>query len=85
LTVSIIRSEDLLHLTFDFINIRINIATSQPPTLKRIDEGKPAFVIVNFPPQHVGEQAFFVNDDGNFPLGKKDPEYVPPPLLPQTV
>ena len=68
LSVSIIRPEDLLYLTFDFINMKLNIATTEPPTLKFIDESKQAFVIVNFPPQHIGEQAFFVNDDAHFPL-----------------
>ena len=68
LSVSVIRPEDLLYLTFDFINVKLNIATTEPPTLKLIDGSKQAFVIVNFPPQHIGEQAFFVNDDAHFPL-----------------
>ena len=48
--------------------MKLNIAINEPPTLKFIDESKQAYVIVNFPPQHISEQAFFVNDDKHFPL-----------------
>ena len=54
---SVLRADDLLDLHFEFLNLRLE-AGEPSPALVRIDAAADAFVIVTFPPQHVGEEAF---------------------------
>ena len=56
-TVSVVRPDDLLHLKFEFRNLTLQIPTGQPPLLVRT-AGTPAQLVVYFPPQHIGEEAF---------------------------
>jgi hypothetical protein len=75
LTVSVIRPEDLLHLTYNFINLTVRTKRSPPGRyLRRINVKKPAFIIVNFPPQYIAEEAFFIND-ATYPLNPGDPDF----------
>jgi len=53
--VEVTRPKDLLHLQFEFVNLKAKAITTSAPVLKRIAAG-PAFIIVRFPPQHVAEQ-----------------------------
>jgi hypothetical protein len=54
---SVLRADDLLDLHFEFLNLRLE-ASEPGPALVRVDAAADAFVIVTFPPQHVGEEAF---------------------------
>jgi hypothetical protein len=56
-TVPVTRAEDLLSLQFRFINLGLQAAADKSITLARLKAGDPAFLIVEFPPQHVGEEA----------------------------
>lgn len=56
--LSVVRPEDLLVLKFEFRNLNLQVAPNQPPRLVRTPN-QPAQLIVNFPPQHIAEQAFY--------------------------
>jgi hypothetical protein len=74
LVLSVVRPQDLLALTFRFLNLRLQAQTGKPAVLVRIDATKPAYVIVEFPPQHVAEEALF-EADASYPVSR-------PPLPP---
>lgn len=63
LAVSVVRPEDLLVLKFEFRNLNLQIGQGQPPKLIPATGGQgrpgPPVLVVNFPPQHVAEQAFY--------------------------
>jgi len=56
LTISVLRTCDLLNLDFSFMNLELD-PDAEITQLRRI-RAAPAFLIVNFPPQHLSEQAF---------------------------
>jgi hypothetical protein len=78
--VSVLRPKDLLALRFEFVNFTLQAGGGQAPRLVRTDPNQ-AFVIVHFPPQNIGEQAFFQVADG-FPTNESSSEY---PLSPGLV
>src|SRR5262245_56943101 len=63
LTISLLRADDLVALRFQFVNLIIDSSQSSP-ALVRSDRGKPGFVIVEFPPQHIAETAFLQTGPG---------------------
>ncbi len=71
LAVSVVRPEDLLVLKFEFRNLNLEIGKGQPPKLVPATGGqgrpRPPALVVNFPPQHVGEQTFFETEEKNNP------------------
>jgi hypothetical protein len=70
----LVRPDDLLDLSFEFHNLRY-----QGNTIVRKDHGKPAWIIVKFPPQHIAEEAFF-KPNTKFPVtDTNDPNYKYPP------
>lgn len=54
---SVVRADDLLALSFRFVNLRFDQAGTVPQ-LVRITAGQPAFIVVGLPPQHFVEQVF---------------------------
>lgn len=71
--VSVVRPKDLLTLNFEFFNFNLKADEGQPVCLRRIDKNKPAYIVAEFPPQNIAEEAFFRVDE-NIPV--KLPEYV---------
>jgi hypothetical protein len=63
LTLSLLRPDDLLSLRFEFVNLTLDTAKA-PPVLVRIKAGQPTFIIVEFAPQHIAEQAFLEDNNG---------------------
>jgi hypothetical protein len=59
LVVSVLRTDDLLALQFEFVNLHLDTSSSQEARLVRTRAGQPVFITVHFPPQHIAEQAFF--------------------------
>ena len=59
----ILRADDFLLLDFEFFNLRVSTPTPGKPVLTVVDRGKPAFVVVVFPPQNIAEQAFWLAAD----------------------
>ncbi len=55
--ITVIRPEDLLVLTFEFVNITLN------RTAGTFQAGSGANIIVHFQPQHIAERAFFTADN----------------------
>ena len=73
-TVSVLRPEDMLSLDFKFINVRIS-----GKQLLAFNKNLPAYMVVEFPPQNIAEEAFFevdkTNNKDNFPItNDKDPD-----------
>lgn len=56
--LTVVRPDDLLHLDFDFINLTLVTGGGQAARLVRRVATDPAFIVVHFPPQAMGEQAF---------------------------
>src|SRR5262245_1942458 len=82
--VTVVRPADLLVLTFSFANLQFKSGSSQPALLQRRVANRPAFVTVEFPSQHLVEQAFFEIATG-IPVttpppraDDSDPDHVPP-------
>jgi hypothetical protein len=67
LRVPVVRPDDLLYFELELVNLRVQ--DGAPPHLVRIDEAKPAHLVVHFPPQHIAEQAFFEVAAG-YPVAK---------------
>lgn len=69
--VEVLRPEDMLQLDFKFINLKI-----QDGKLVLDNSEKPAYIVVGFPPQNIAEEAFFEEDNDNFPIiDDEDPDY----------
>jgi hypothetical protein len=60
LSFSVIRVEDMLYLEFEFYNAKTVVAGGQTHVAV-IDPGKPAYLVVVFPPQHHGEESVSFN------------------------
>jgi hypothetical protein len=79
--VTVIRPDDLLCLTFEFINIKLQAGgTAGAMQLVRQATDKPAYIIVKFPPQNIVEQAFWEASDSQHPKPILPP--LPPPIPP---
>lgn len=66
-SISVIRPDDLLKLDFTFINLNLNYRTV-PPQLEHIDRNVETFIIIEFPPQHIAEEAFVIKEGENLVL-----------------
>ena len=55
----VLRSEDLLTLRFEARNLRLDSKDPKHPALVVEKPGKPAYLIVTFPPQSIVEKAYF--------------------------
>lgn len=64
-TLNLLRADDLLVLDFEFVNLRLELVTTGTRKLVRTQTGQPALIIVTFPPQHIGEEAFVEDASGN--------------------
>ena len=56
--VPITRARDLLSLQFQFKNLKLETGEEAQGRLVRRDPSKPAYIAIEFPPQHIAEQAF---------------------------
>lgn len=74
-TVPVIRSEDMLVLTLQFVNLDLCRYDKMGPVLTRHDPASDAYIILTFPTQHIGEEAFFEVAEG-FSLPDGDPDKV---------
>lgn len=63
LFTALVRPDDLLALTFEFINVALD-RTQTPPRLVQVQPGQDAFLIVHFAPQHIGEASFTASPNG---------------------
>jgi hypothetical protein len=59
LDVELIRPDDLLNLRVSCVNMQLDTADPYSPTLAMADPEQPAYLVVEFPPQTIAEQAFF--------------------------
>ncbi len=57
-SIEIVRPQDFLNLKFEFVNWRMVSSIGVAPYFEREINTRPAYVIVEFPPQAVGEQTF---------------------------
>ncbi len=68
------RPDDLLHLDFEFLNLKL--VNLPRPHLTRENASQPAYMIVHFPPQSITEEAFF---EASTPAESETPK--PPPVF----
>ncbi len=59
LTIEILRPDDLLTLEIEVQNLRLDATDPKNPALVVDDTSQPAYLIVNFAPQHIIEKAYF--------------------------
>ncbi|MGA7409601.1 MAG: hypothetical protein WBW33_03890 [Bryobacteraceae bacterium] len=74
LTIDILRPDDLVNLTIEAQNLKLDTSDPKKPALVIVDKSSPAFLIVTFPPQSIAERAYF--EVGNV---KKQPTFNQPP------
>lgn len=58
----VVRSDDLLAFRLELTNLRALASRpndAKPPHLAIVHTGKPAYITLHFPPQHIAEQAFY--------------------------
>jgi hypothetical protein len=77
LTINILRPDDLLALTIEAQNLKLDASDPKKPFLVIDDKSLPAYLIVTFPPQSIAEKAYF--EVGNV---KSDPTFNTPPPVP---
>lgn len=84
-SVEVVRPDDLLVLTLDFYNLRIN-SPGGVPHIERFGPGN-GFIVARFQPQSIVEQAFFeaekgapAPEPGDPPLPSSDDFLSPPPI-----
>jgi hypothetical protein len=76
LTIDVLRPEDLLTLTIEAQNLRLDTTDPKQPMLVVDDKSSPAYLIVTFPPQSITEKAYFE-------VGNPQPPFnTPPPGTP---
>jgi hypothetical protein len=63
-SISVVRPEDMLVLTFDFVNLPLQKAAGEESMSAHLIPGKSSFIIVRFQPQNIAEQAFFESTPG---------------------
>lgn len=66
--IDVVRREDMLALSFEFINLSLQVG-SGAPRLVRTNASKPAYLVVHFPSQSLAERTFEENDQGGPVLG----------------
>ncbi len=59
--IDIVRREDMLALSFEFVNMKFDIGGQR---VVKNDPNKPSYMIVTFPPQSIAEKTFFENETG---------------------
>jgi hypothetical protein len=72
-SIDAVRPADLLSLRFEFRNLKVD-AQAKPAVLTRIKPGGATWIIVHFPPQHIGEEAFFEADPAYVITDPNDPD-----------
>jgi hypothetical protein len=91
--VDLIRPDDLLNLSIEAVNMRVDSSDPTNAVLAVEDAEQPARLIVTFPPQTIAESAYFEwsDIDPELPQGEPDPdagktsndtEDLPPPGTP---
>jgi hypothetical protein len=76
LTIDVLRPEDLLTLTIEAQNLRLDTTDPKQPMLVVDNKSSPAYIIVTFPPQSIAEKAYFE-------VGNPQPPFnTPPPGTP---
>jgi hypothetical protein len=80
--VPVVRPQDLLNLTFQFINLELRFKDKPPAYLVRTDPNSLAYIVVHFPPQHIGEEAFFETPPTGFKPRPDDLDKSSPPKMP---
>jgi len=74
-----VRPDDFLALQFQFLNLTLKTETGQPAHLVRTTPEEAAHIVVHFPPQNIGEQAF-IEASPEFMAGHHDEGIRPPPV-----
>src|SRR5579871_6107225 len=59
LSVDVLRPDDLLALSVQTVNLRLDTSAPDRPRLVREVPGDAAYLVFVFPPQSIAEQAFF--------------------------
>ena len=85
LNLAILRPDDLLVLSVQAVNFRVDTSAPDRPRLVRDAPGEAAYLVYVFPPQSVAEQAFFetVQIKGQDQSGINPPPSTPPLPGPQ--
>ena len=83
-THNVLRTEDLLALQFEFINLDLETTTdAEGNKLAHLRPSANAYIIINFPPQNIAEEAFFQKAE-KYPVQETNPATGQPVKNPNT-
>lgn len=85
LNFDLLRPDDLLALTVELRNLRLDKANPKRPLLTVDKAADPAYLIVHFPPQSIVEQAFFETSQIASPQYNQPPPQPPDPNTSDTL
>ena len=82
LMLNLLRPEDLLALSIELYNLRLDATNPKKPQLVVNKPAQKAFLVVYFQPQHIAEKAYFETAQhiSSNPSFNKDPNPTPTPL-----
>ena len=67
-SLEVIRPQDFLNLKFEFANLVMVTSGNGPAYFQREELSRPAYVVVEFPPQAIGEQSNFAGKPYSIPV-----------------
>jgi hypothetical protein len=67
-SIEVVRPDDFLHLKFEFANLHLVTSVVGLPYFEREYAARPAYVVVEFPPQSIGEQTLPSNSVAKTPI-----------------
>lgn len=78
LIAELLRADDLLALRVWADNLKLDVSNASAPALVRVDPAQSAFLIYEFQPQSIFEQAFFETSTIGAPPGQRPDPNTPP-------
>lgn len=67
-SIEVVRPQDFLSLKFEFANWHMVSSVGAEPYFERETPSRPAYIIVEFPPQSIGEQSMFAGHQFDTPV-----------------
>jgi hypothetical protein len=67
-SIEVVRPQDFLNLVFEFANWHLVSSPGSPPYFERETPSRPGYIVVEFPPQSLGEQCYIAGHPFKYPV-----------------